>query len=99
MKDNAPVRPAKIAEMAQRSGISHDAFQELVLRIARRADEVPGSIARLSAAANTNGVPLLSHDDISPEQRPWYHSVGGRLAAFPTTIDTPQRHPTPPAHI
>src|SRR5712671_807056 len=90
MKDNAPVRPAKIAEMAQRSGISRDAFQELVFRIARRADEVPGSIARLSAAANTSSVPLLSHDDISPEQRRWYRSLGCRLAEFPTTIETAQ---------
>jgi len=90
MKGNAPVRPAKIAEMAQRSGISHQAFQELVLRIARRADEVPGSIARLSAAANANGIPLLSHDDISPEQRRWYRSMGCRLAEFPTTVETAQ---------
>jgi len=90
MKGNAPVRPAKIAEMAQRSGISHEAFQELVLRIARRADEVPGSIARLSAAANANGIPLLSHDDISPEQRRWYRSMGCRLAEFPTTVETAQ---------
>src|SRR5215472_3952560 len=88
MKNQAPIRPAKIAEMAQRSGISHDAFRELVSRIAMRVDEVPDSIARLSAAANANGVPLLSHDDISPEQRRWYRSMGCRLAEFPTTIET-----------
>ncbi len=99
MKDNAPVRPAKIAEMAQRSGISRDAFQELVLGIARRADEVPGSIARLSAAANANGVPLLSHDDISPEQRRWYRSMGCRLAEFPTTIETAQEAASAGDHI
>jgi len=90
MKNQAPIRPAKIAEMAQRSGIPHDAFRELVSRIAMRADEVPDSIARLSAAANANGVPLLSHDDISPEQRRWYRSMGCRLAEFPTTIETAQ---------
>ena len=99
MKDNAPVRPAKIAEMAQRSGISHEAFQELVSRIARRADEVPSSIARLSAAANTNGVPLLSHDDISPEQRRWYRSMGCRLAEFPITIETAQEAASAGDHI
>src|SRR5258708_8526512 len=99
MKDNAPVRPAKIAEMAQRSGISHDAFQQLVWRIARRADEVPGSIARLSAVANANGVPLLSHDDISPEQRSWYRSMGCRLAEFPPTIQTPPQPPAPRASL
>jgi alpha-D-ribose 1-methylphosphonate 5-triphosphate diphosphatase len=90
MKDNAPIQPAKIAEMAQRSGISLDEFLALVSRIARRANEVPGSIERLSAAAKANGVPLLSHDDISPEQRRWYRSMGCRLAEFPTTIETAQ---------
>ena len=88
MKGDAPVRPAKIAKMAQRSGISHEAFQQLVSRVARRAEEVPGSIARLSAAANANGVPLLSHDDASPEHRRWYRSMGCRLAEFPTTVET-----------
>jgi alpha-D-ribose 1-methylphosphonate 5-triphosphate diphosphatase len=90
MKDNAPVRPAKIAEIAQRSGISIEEFRALVARIARRADEVPGSIARLSAAAQASGVPLLSHDDVSPEQRRWYRGMGCRLAEFPTTIETAQ---------
>jgi alpha-D-ribose 1-methylphosphonate 5-triphosphate diphosphatase len=90
MKDNAPIRPAKLAEMAQRSGISFDAFRELVSRIARRADEVPGAIERLSTAARANGVPLLSHDDVSPEQRRWYRGMGCRLAEFPTTIETAQ---------
>ena len=90
MRDNAPVRPAKIAEMAQRSGISLDEFLALVSRVGRRANEVPGSIERLSATAKANGVPLLSHDDISPEQRRWYRSMGCRLAEFPTTIETAQ---------
>jgi len=88
MKNNAPVRPAKIAEMAQRSGLARDAFEDLVLRIGQRADEVPCSIERLSSAATANGVPLLSHDDVSPEQRRWYRSLGCRLAEFPTTIET-----------
>src|SRR5262249_15366898 len=98
-KGNAPVRPTKIAEMAQRSGISHDAFLELVSRIARRADEVPGSIARLSAAASASGVPLLSHDDVSPEQRRWYRSIGCRLAEFPTTIETAQEAASGGDHV
>src|SRR5215472_3097599 len=56
MKGNTPVRPAKIAEMAQPSGISHDAFQELVSRIARRAVLVsfqPAPAACLAVQART----------------------------------------------
>jgi len=99
IKNDAPVRPAKIAEMAQRSGISHDAFQNLVSRIAKCADEVPGSIERLSAAARANGIALLSHDDISPEQRRWYRSMGCRLAEFPTTIETAQEAASAGDHV
>jgi len=86
--DDAPVRPAKLAQMAERAGLTRDAFQELILRVARRADEVPGSIGRLAAAATASGIPLLSHDDASPKERRRYRSMGCRLAEFPTTIDT-----------
>jgi len=99
IKEDVPVRPAKIAEMAQRSGISHDAFQNLVWRIAKCANEVPGSIERLSAAARANDIPLLSHDDISPEQRRWYRSMGCRLAEFPTTIETAQEAASAGDHV
>jgi alpha-D-ribose 1-methylphosphonate 5-triphosphate diphosphatase len=33
-------------------------------------------------------VPLLSHDDTSPQQRGWFRSLGCRLAEFPTTVET-----------
>ena len=33
-------------------------------------------------------MPLLSHDDTSPEQRRWFRSLGCRLAEFPTTVET-----------
>ncbi len=88
VKGNVPPRPSKLAQMAERSGITLAEFQDLVARVARNADEVPGSIARLAAAATSSGVPLLSHDDISPEQRGWYRSIGSRLAEFPTTLET-----------
>jgi alpha-D-ribose 1-methylphosphonate 5-triphosphate diphosphatase len=52
------------------------------------ADEVPGSIARLAAAANAGNVATLSHDDMSPEQRRWFRDLDCRLAEFPTTLET-----------
>ena len=33
-------------------------------------------------------MPLLSHDDTSPERRGWFRSLGCRLAEFPTTVET-----------
>jgi alpha-D-ribose 1-methylphosphonate 5-triphosphate diphosphatase len=63
-------------------------FLALVERVKARADEVPASIARLAAAGKASGVPLLSHDDTSPEQREWFRALGCSLAEFPTTVAT-----------
>ena len=45
-------------------------------------------MTRLAEAACAHGVPLLSHDDASPEQRRWYRSLGCRVAEFPTNLET-----------
>jgi alpha-D-ribose 1-methylphosphonate 5-triphosphate diphosphatase len=83
--DNTPPRTRKVAQMAERAGLSHEDFLALVARLRARANEVPGSIARLAAAAN---VATLSHDDMSPEQRRWFRDLDCRLAEFPTTLET-----------
>ena len=77
-----------LAQMVERSGATRERFLAVVERTKRRADEVPASIERLAAAANASGVPLLSHDDASPEQRRWFRALGCRLAEFPTTVAT-----------
>src|SRR5262249_62374906 len=53
----------------------------------RRAG-VPASIARIARLASAHGVPLLSHDDESPEQRRWFRSLGCRVSEFPMNIET-----------
>ena len=83
-------RGHKLAPMIERSGLTREQFIAVVDRVKSRAAEVPASIGRLAAAAAAAGVPLLSHDDVSPEQRQWYRSLGCRLAEFPTTIETAQ---------
>jgi alpha-D-ribose 1-methylphosphonate 5-triphosphate diphosphatase len=83
-------RSRSFATMVQRSGVSREEFDQVTERVRRRGDEVPASIARLAAAAIAHGVPLLSHDDISPEQRRWYRALGCRVAEFPTTLETAQ---------
>jgi alpha-D-ribose 1-methylphosphonate 5-triphosphate diphosphatase len=81
-------RGDKKAQMAKRSGLTTDAFDRLVERVKRRANEVPGSIERLAEAAVAHGMPLLSHDDTSPEERRWFRTLGCRVAEFPTTLET-----------
>ncbi|MBI1204108.1 MAG: alpha-D-ribose 1-methylphosphonate 5-triphosphate diphosphatase [Rhodopseudomonas sp.] len=86
--ENAPPRTRKIAQMAERAGLSSEEFLALVARLRGRAGDVPDSIARLAAAANAGAVATLSHDDMSPEQRQWFRALDCRLAEFPTTLET-----------
>lgn len=86
--DNTPPRTRKVAQMAERAELSAEDFLTLVARLRARSNEVPGSIARLAAAANAGGVATLSHDDMSPEQRRWFRDLDCRLAEFPTTLET-----------
>lgn len=83
-------RARQLKQMAERSGLSQDAFDQLVERVQRHGNEVPGSIERLAQAAVRHGVPLLSHDDTSPNQRSWFRSLGCRMAEFPTNVETSQ---------
>jgi alpha-D-ribose 1-methylphosphonate 5-triphosphate diphosphatase len=87
---DTPPRARKIGQMAERAGIPVEDFQALIERSRMRANEVPHSIARLAAIAERHGTPMLSHDDISPEQRRWYRDLNCRVAEFPTTVETAQ---------
>lgn len=81
-------RPEKVGKMVERSGLSTEAFTALVEAVYARKDEVPASIQRLSAAAKAAGIPVLSHDDMSPEERAWHRSLGITIAEFPVTEET-----------
>lgn len=76
-------KPQKRARMVERTGLSDAAFDRLAGQVASRADQVPASIARLAAAARAAGVPMLSHDDASPEMRRMYRALGVSIAEFP----------------
>src|SRR5262245_17356631 len=87
----ATARPHKLSTMVERSGVTREQFLAVVERVKSHADDVPGSIERLAAAAVAAGVPLLSHDDTSPQRRRWFRSLGCRVAEFPTTLETAQQ--------
>jgi alpha-D-ribose 1-methylphosphonate 5-triphosphate diphosphatase len=76
-------RPDKISTMVKRSGLSAEAFDALIDRVWARRSEVPASIERLAAAGRRAGIPLLSHDDMSPDQRAWFREIGCPIAEFP----------------
>jgi alpha-D-ribose 1-methylphosphonate 5-triphosphate diphosphatase len=81
-------RPEKMAKMIERSGLTAADFDALVERTYARRDEVPASLNRLAAAARAAAVTVLSHDDLSPEQRSWFRERGASIAEFPTTVET-----------
>ncbi len=78
-------RPDKMRKMIERSGLDAGQFDALVERVAARGGEVPASIARIAAAAQAAGVPAMSHDDMTPEQRRWFAGLGVAVAEFPMT--------------
>ncbi len=76
-------RPDKIGKMVERTGLSTEAFMALVEAVYARKPEVEGSITRLAAAARAAGVTMFSHDDMTPDMRAWYRSLGVTVAEFP----------------
>jgi alpha-D-ribose 1-methylphosphonate 5-triphosphate diphosphatase len=82
------VRPAKVAKMVERTGLSSADFMTLAEAVYSRRDEVAGSVSRLAQAALEAGVPTLSHDDMTPQMRAWYRSLGVRVAEFPIDVAT-----------
>jgi len=80
--------PKKRVRMVERSGLSESEFDALVDRVMTRAELVPGSIARLAAIGREHGVPLLSHDNESPQQRADFRMIGIDIAEFPVNEET-----------
>ncbi len=81
-------KPQKRNRMVERTGLTGEAFDELVQRVAARADEVPASVARLAAMARAANVKMLSHDDSSPEMRKAFRARGVEIAEFPVNEAT-----------
>ncbi|WP_316174134.1 alpha-D-ribose 1-methylphosphonate 5-triphosphate diphosphatase [Bradyrhizobium sp. SZCCHNRI1073] len=81
-------KPHKRQRMVDRTGLPGAEFDQLVARVASRADAVPASIARLAEIARKAGVRMLSHDDDSPAMRKAFRSQGVTIAEFPVNEET-----------
>lgn len=76
---------AQASKYAGRSGMTVEAFRELAERVGARRAEVPEARARMAAAARAAGVPMLSHDDTTLEERAAFRALGADICEFPTT--------------
>jgi alpha-D-ribose 1-methylphosphonate 5-triphosphate diphosphatase len=91
LKPDYAIRPpSKVGTMIDRTGLSREDFFKLVDSLQGRADEVPDLITRMAKSANAAGIPTLSHDDTSPEQRQWFRALGCRVCEFPVNMETAQ---------
>jgi alpha-D-ribose 1-methylphosphonate 5-triphosphate diphosphatase len=81
-------KPHKRSSMVERTGLSSEAFDQLVARILARGEEVPSSIERLAKTAREAGVRMLSHDDNSPAMRKAFRAQGVGIAEFPVNEET-----------
>jgi alpha-D-ribose 1-methylphosphonate 5-triphosphate diphosphatase len=79
--------PAQASKYAGRAGIATEAFVALAERAWSRRSEVPAAQARLAAAARKAGIPMLSHDDATPDQRAAFRALGATICEFPMAED------------
>jgi len=81
-------KPQKRSRMVERTGLTSEAFDNLVARVVSRAHDVPASIARLAQASREANVRMLSHDDASPDMRKAFRAQGVAIAEFPVNEKT-----------
>lgn len=80
--------PNKVAKYADRSGLTNEAFIQLVEKTACRAPQVRTNIERLAELAGRFDIPCASHDDETPQMRKMYHDLGVRICEFPVDAET-----------
>jgi alpha-D-ribose 1-methylphosphonate 5-triphosphate diphosphatase len=80
--------PVTGAKYSDRAGMNLEAFRTLATGIGARAAEVPAAADRIAAAARAAGIPMASHDDVSPESRAAFRAEGARISDFPMNEPT-----------
>ncbi len=80
--------PVTGAKYSDRAGMTLDDFRALATGVGLRHEEVPEAAARIAAAARAAGIPMASHDDVSPESRAAFRAQGARISDFPMNEPT-----------
>lgn len=78
----------KLPKMAERSGLSNEAYTALLESVWARRPAVPAAIETLAMAAKEGGNVLLAHDEASPDERIRFRALGARSSEFPLTLET-----------
>jgi alpha-D-ribose 1-methylphosphonate 5-triphosphate diphosphatase len=75
--------PKQVAKYSARGGLSPAEFIALAERAWSRRPDVPAARARLAEAARAAGIPMLSHDDATPEMRAGFRALRAAICEFP----------------
>jgi alpha-D-ribose 1-methylphosphonate 5-triphosphate diphosphatase len=78
---------AKLGRMAVRMGLAPTEAKQAIAAVLARGDEVPAATDRICAGAAALGCPLLSHDDMTPEDRRAGRARGVTVAEFPMSAE------------
>jgi alpha-D-ribose 1-methylphosphonate 5-triphosphate diphosphatase len=78
----------KLPQMAERSGLSQDAYNARLDSVWARRDAVPAAIETAAKTAKARGNVLLAHDEASPAERRHFRELGARSSEFPLTLET-----------
>ncbi|MEL6767214.1 MAG: alpha-D-ribose 1-methylphosphonate 5-triphosphate diphosphatase [Pseudomonadota bacterium] len=87
--EKAPVA-RKIAQYAERAGLSMADYEAMLEAQWARRDQVPAAVARLAAAARAVGAVLLAHDERTPAERENFRTLGAITSEFPMNRETAQ---------
>lgn len=75
--------PVQVSKYAGRAGMKPEAFRGLAESVAGRRHAIPAARERLAAAARAAGIPVLSHDDATIEDREHFRAHGATICEFP----------------
>lgn len=77
-----------IRRHAERSLVTPERYRTLYEAALARRGGVGEAVRALAGLAARLAVPMLSHDDRTPQDRAAYRSLGARIAEFPVTAET-----------
>ena len=75
--------PAQLAKYAGRGGVSEAEFRRMIDAALAHRPHMLAARARLARAANAVGIPMLSHDDATLEDRAGFRAIGASICEFP----------------
>ncbi len=75
--------PVQLAKYAGRAGVSAEVFAGLAEAARDARPQAPGAREEMAAACRAAGVPMLSHDDATLEDRAAFRARGATICEFP----------------